>query len=1130
VVSCPPNSAPNLAPSTSQTNWITNEGDSLCFPITFTDPNGDSVFFNATGNIFSNPPTNPPAMLTPNPNSGAGTVTSQFCWDLACNQTGNFIFIVQVPDNGCPPKITNTVFTIQVLPYTGPAFVSGPTIVCENTTATYSVNASSGASFNWSVSGGSIASGQGTNIITVNWGNVGNGTVNVTSFNQNGCPAGPIKLNVSIQSKPLINAGPDATLCKGASVTLNAQGGGTYSWSPSAGLSNPNISNPVATPTVSTAYIVTVTSALNCSNTDTVNITVNQLPVVNAGLDVSICIGSSSTIGGNPTGPPNASYNWSPSTGLNSSTLANPVASPTITTNYTVVVTDVNTCTNIDTITVTVNQPPVANAGNDVTICPGTPTTLNGTGGGTYNWSPSSSLSNPNISNPVASPTTSTTYTLIVTQNNCSDTDFVSVTTLPLPAVSAGTDVSICMGNSTTLSATGTGTFVWSPSTGLSCTTCTNPITNPTSTTNYTLTITDANSCTNTDVVQVTVNPLPQPNAGPRPGWVCPGFSTTLNASNGITYVWSPSSSLNNPNVSNPVASPTVNTQYTVNATDANGCSNWDTLTVLLAPTVPTNAGNNVSICIGQSVTLGGNPTSPSPNTVYSWSPSFGLNNTTVANPVATPTITTTYTVFTASDTCNGTNTVTVFVNMLPSISAGNDVSICAGDSVMLTASSGILYSWSTTQTSTSITVSPTSSSSYTVIGTDANGCSNKDSVTVFVHALPSISAGNDVSICAGDSVMLTASGGILYSWSTTQTSTSITVSPTSSSTYTVIGIDANGCSNIDTAMVFVLGPSSITTSNDTTICIGDSAYLFAAGGTNYTWSPSSSLNNSSIANPIATPTVTTTYTVTVVGTNGCINSDTVKVVVNALPNIDAGNDTLICSGSSATLNAQGGISYSWSTSQITSTIVVSPTFSSSYTVIGTDANGCSNMDAVVVSVGIVPTADFELTLSLVCEGIEAQFLDSSLNATAWEWNFGDGAVSTVQNPAHSFNYGANYVITLIAHNPPCSDTIQKTISISGLTNYLSFQNANVFTPNHDGINDCFNLVPEITGVNKVKFSSCATLTIYDRWGVPVYHSAYPGACWDGTTTAGLPVSEGTYFFVFDINGIKEKGFITVLR
>ncbi|MEW6470616.1 MAG: hypothetical protein AB1458_17025, partial [Bacteroidota bacterium] len=542
--------------------------------------------------------------LSPNPNSGLGSVTSQFCWDLACNQTGNFIFIVQVPDDGCPPKVTNVVYTIQVLPYNGPSSISGPTVICQNSTATYSVSASSGTSFNWSVSGGSIASGQGTNVITVNWGSAGNGTVNVTSFNQNGCPAGPITLNVSIQAIPVINAGPDATICVGNSVNLTSSGGGTYSWSPSTALSNPNISNPVATPTASIGYIVTVTSAINCSNTDTVNITVNAQPAVNAGPDVSICSGFSFTIGGSPTGPAGAGYNWSPSSGLNNATIANPTASPTITTTYTVIVSDVNTCNDTDMVTVTVSQPPVASAGADVTVCPAASTTLNGTGGGTYNWSPSSSLSNPNVSNPVASPTTSTTYTLIVTLNNCTDTDFVSVTTLPFPAVSAGADASICIGNSTTLSATGTGTFVWSPSTGLSCTTCTNPVANPTSTTNYTLTITDANSCTNTDVVQVTVNPLPNANAGPQPGWVCPGFSTTLNASNGVTYVWSPSSSLSNPNISNPVASPTVNTQYTVNITDANGCANWDTLTIFLTPAVPTNAGNNFTICTGQSVTL----------------------------------------------------------------------------------------------------------------------------------------------------------------------------------------------------------------------------------------------------------------------------------------------------------------------------------------------------------------------------------------------------------------------------------------------------------------------------------------------------------------------------------------------
>ena len=1505
VVTCPPNNPPVLSSSTSQISYVANEGDSLCFPITFNDANGDSVFFSAIGNIFSNPPTNPPATITPNPNAGPGTVTSNFCWDLACNQTGNFFFIVQVPDNGCPPKITNVVYTIQVLPYNGPSIILGPTPVCENSSATYSVSASSGTSFAWTVAGGTISSGQGTNVITVNWGSAGNGTVDVTSFNVNGCPAGPITLNVTIQAIPVINAGPNSTICIGSSVNLTSGGGGAYSWSPSTYLNNTTISNPVSTPTVSTGYIVTVTSAIGCSNTDTVNITVNPQPIVNAGNNNTICLGFSTTIGGSPTGPAGSTYNWSPSTGLNNTTIANPTASPTATTTYTVIVTGVTTCVDTDFVTVTVNQPPIANAGIDIIVCPGINTTLNGTGGGTYNWSPSGSLSNPNISNPIASPTTSTTYTLVVTLNNCTDTDFVSVITLPLPAVSAGADVSICIGNSTTLNATGTGTFLWSPSTGLSCTTCTNPNANPTSTTSYTVTITDASACTNTDVVQVIINPLPLANAGPQPGWICPGFNTTLSASNGVTYVWSPSSSLSNPNISNPVASPTIITTYTVNITDANGCANWDTLTIFLNAAVPTNAGSDPTICIGQSTTIGGNPTSPSPNTTYQWFPSTGLNNSTLANPTASPTITTTYFIATASDTCNGSDSVTVFVNALPVVSAGADVSICTGNSTTLTASGGIIYSWSTTQTSTSISVAPTSASTYTVIGTDANGCSNIDFASVFVNALPIVSAGADVSICTGNSTTLTASGGTIYSWSTTQTSTSISVAPTSATTYSVIGTDANGCSNIDSASVFVnalpvvsagadvsictgnsttltasggtiyswsttqtstsisvaptsattysvigtdangcsnidsasvfvnalpvvsagadvsicigdastlsgsggqtfiwspsatlnnpnisnpvanptitttytlvatdgntcsntdtvnvtvnalpivsagadvsicIGDSttltgsgaqtflwspagtlnnpnisnpvanpaitttytlvttdgntcsntdtvnvtvnalpivsagadisicignsatltasgantyswsttqittaiivsptststytvigtdgngcsnidsasvfvnalpivsagadvsiclndsttligsggtnyvwspssglsnpnisnpnasppatitytlvttdantcsntdtvnvtvmalpSVTTSNDTAICIGDSAFLSASGGIIYTWSPSSSLNNSTISNPIASPTITTTYTVTVTNSDGCTNTDSVKVTVNALPNIDAGANTILCPGDSVSLNASGGIIYVWTPSSgLSNPNIVNPnahpSSATSYTVVGIDANGCVNLDSVSVSIGTIPTANFGYTLSLACEGMEAQFTDSSLNATAWDWDFGDGTSSALQNPSHSFPYNANYVITLTAINPPCSDTAQKTISLSDLSSYVSFTTSNVFTPNGDGINDCFNFIPTISGVDGGKFAGCAELSIYNRWGVPVYHSEYSGACWDGRTSTGIEVPAGTYFYMFDLNGIQLKGFVTVLR
>ena len=185
------------------------------------------------------------------------------------------------------------------------------------------------------------------------------------------------------------------------------------------------------------------------------------------------------------------------------------------------------------------------------------------------------------------------------------------------------------------------------------------------------------------------------------------------------------------------------------------------------------------------------------------------------------------------------------------------------------------------------------------------------------------------------------------------------------------------------------------------------------------------------------------------------------------------------------------------------------------------------------VSIGIIPTANFGYNLSLACEGMQAQFLDSSLNATVWSWEFGDGSTATLQNPVHTYPYNSSYIITLIAINPPCSDTAQKTISVADIAQYLTFKTANVFTPNGDGLNDCFNLIPPISGVDGAKFAGCANLSIYDRWGVPVYHSAYSGACWDGRTTAGIIVPAGTYFYIFDLDsgsGIQLKGFITVLR
>src|SRR5690606_24905716 len=185
-------------------------------------------------------------------------------------------------------------------------------------------------------------------------------------------------------------------------------GANSYAWAPAAGLSATNIANPVASPAATTKYIVTGTEGASCSGRDTVIVTVNELPIVNAGTDVEICIGVSTTL--NATG--NGSFEWSPATGLSATNIANPVANPTTTTPYTVTLTNPAGCKNSASVTVTVNQLPLVNAGSDITICKETSTTLAATGAASYPWSPATGLSATNIANPVASPTADQIYTV----------------------------------------------------------------------------------------------------------------------------------------------------------------------------------------------------------------------------------------------------------------------------------------------------------------------------------------------------------------------------------------------------------------------------------------------------------------------------------------------------------------------------------------------------------------------------------------------------------------------------------------------------------------------------------------------------------------------------------------------
>lgn len=419
---------------------------------------------------------------------------------------------------------------------------------------------------------------------------------------------------VNIYPNPVVTAGFDSTICSGNSTTLAASGASSFTWSPSAGLANPNSATTMASPAATTTYTVTGTDGNGCINTDSVTVTVH-VPSVTASNNVAVCNGTPVNL--SATASNAVSYSWTPASSLNNPSVYNPVATPSVTTTYTVSMTDVNGCTAVDSVLVTIQQLPSASAGTDAAICVGSGVLLSASGGNSYSWSPSTGLNSTTNSSPFATPATTTTYVVTVTGNNgCVGIDSVVVTVNPLPPASAGPNTVFCNGNpGAQLNATGGVSYSWSPASGLSNANIPNPVATPSSTTNYTVTVTDANGCVSQDVVQVGVAAPPVVSAGNDVA-LCNGGSASLSASGAATYSWSPSTGLNNPSIPNPSVTGLTGTQtYTVTGTDANGCTGTDVVTVNISvspqmsnitSTDATCGDNNGSIDVGS--TTGGNP------------------------------------------------------------------------------------------------------------------------------------------------------------------------------------------------------------------------------------------------------------------------------------------------------------------------------------------------------------------------------------------------------------------------------------------------------------------------------------------------------------------------------------------
>jgi hypothetical protein len=329
---------------------------------------------------------------------------------------------------------------------------------------------------------------------------------------------------------------------------------------------------------------------------------------------------------------------------------------------------------------------------------------------------------------------------------------------------------------------------------------------------------------------------------------------------------------------------------------------------------------NSGTVCAGQSFTI-----VPSGATTYTYSG---------GNSVVNPTTSTSYTVIGDNNGCINTAVSSVAVNSLPIVSV-NSGAICVGQSFTMTPGGATTYTFS----NGSDIVTPTANSSYTLTGTDANGCSNTAVSSVSVNSLPIVSV-NSGAICVGQSFTMTPSGATTYTFS----NGSDIVTPTANSSYTLTGTDANGCINTAVSSVAV-NTLPIVSVNSGTICAGQSFTMVPTGAATYAYSNGSD---------VVTSSVNASYTVTGTDANGCENTAVSALSVNALPVVTAvTNNTLLCVGQTATLSVSGATTYTWSTTDNTAAVAVSPTVQTTYTVNGTDANGCSNTTTVTQDVSL---------------------------------------------------------------------------------------------------------------------------------------------------------------------------------
>lgn len=703
-------------------------------------------------------------------------------------------------------------------------------------------------------------------------------------------------------------------------------------------------------------------------------------------------------------------------------------------------------------------------------------------------------------------------------------------------------DTSICKNSSIQLSASGANNYSWFPASGLNNTNIANPIATIDTTITFKLTAQTLTGCILEAKVQITAKELPFGKLNPTEISICGTDSIEMLAEGGVKYLWTPGKFFNDSTIANPKAGVDTSTVLNVQIFGGNGCSVLDSVKVNWKNTFAFDITPKTgSICPGDSIELiasGGNE--------YLWDIPIINNNLNKPRVFVSPDVDTEFKVLIKNTNCEDSIVLSSIITLNPfpdlEILKSNDID-CYTPTTQLTASGAEVYNWDQTTDLSDLSISnpianPKEPTTFRLFATSDKGCVSRDSIFVDFVKNGIVEIEGDTISCKNTLVQLKAAGAETYSWLPVVGLDNPAISNPlaniiSNIQYRVSGITLAGCVVEDSIAIRILETPPINLfPADPTVCGLDTLQLFAQGGLTYQWSPAINLNNPNISNPIATVRSSITYNIKVTHQNGCIELDSLSIKWRESPEFDISpKNGLICKGDSIQITASGGDIFLWKpalglNNLETPSILVRPTETMTFQVlvINNECRDSAEMNAVI-RINPPPSLILSKSGDLSCEVANVQIFASGASSYLWEPSTGLSNPN-ISNPTVRVSTSTLFRVTGI-DSIGCTSTDTISVNFFNTGILTLYQLPTAFTPNGDGLNDCFGISKWGGGINLEQF------LIFNRWGQQVFSGNAARICWDGTIN-GIMQPSGNYIYQLkastNCGRIERKGAFLLVR